>query len=102
MSAKIVPTLVFRLDLLLPRYLSADNDNEVYRLHKHLHTKTLPKDGKFQKGKKSSKKMVTTIAETGILCSVTSPRRHLKKKSESSSVQSNGDLALKTSLSSQY
>ena len=30
-------SLVFRLDLLPPRYLSADNDNEV-RLHKHLHT----------------------------------------------------------------
>ena len=66
---------VFRLDLLPPRYLSADNDNEV-RLHKHLHTLTLPKDGRFQKGKKSSKQIVTTIAETGILCSMTSPRRH--------------------------
>ena len=46
-------SLVFRLDLLPPRYLSADNDNEVRR-HKHLHAQTLPKDGRFQKGKKSS------------------------------------------------
>ena len=43
-------SLVFRLDLLPPRYLSADNDNEV-RLHKHLHAQSLPKDGRFQKGK---------------------------------------------------
>ena len=64
-------SLVFRLDLLPPRYLSADNDNEV-RLHKHLHTQTLPRDGRFHKGKKWSKQIVT-IAETRILCSVTSP-----------------------------
>ena len=80
-SAKILrvlktASLVFRLDLLPPRYLSAGNDNEV-RPHKHLHTQTLPaKDGRFQKRKKSSKQIVTTIAETGILCSVTLPRRH--------------------------
>ena len=49
-------SLVFRLDLLPPRYSSADNDNEVYRLHKHLHTQTLPKDGRFQKGKNSPNK----------------------------------------------
>ena len=68
-------SLVFRLDLLPLRHSSADNDNE-FRLHKHLHTQTLPKNGRFQKGKKSSKQIVATIAETGILCSVTSPRRH--------------------------
>ena len=55
--------LVFKLDLLPPRYLSADNDNEV-RLLKHLHIQTLPKDGRFWKGKKSSKQIVTTIVET--------------------------------------
>ena len=32
---------MFRLDLLPPRYSSADNDNDV-RLHKHLHTQILP------------------------------------------------------------
>ena len=41
-------SLVFRLDLLPPRYLSADNGNEV-RLHKHLHTKTLQKMADFRK-----------------------------------------------------
>ena len=69
-------SLVFRLDLLPPRYLSANTDDNEVRLHKHLHTQTLPKDGRSQKGKKSSKQIVKTIAETGILCSVTLPRRH--------------------------
>ena len=70
-------SLVFRLHLLLPRYLSADNDNEVYRLHKHVHTQTLPKEWQISERKqKSSKQTVTTIAETGIRCSVTPPRRH--------------------------
>ena len=40
--------LVFRFDLLQPRYLSADNDNEV-RLHKHLHTQTFQKMEDFRK-----------------------------------------------------
>ena len=49
-----IASLVFRLDLLPPRYLSADNDNDV-RLHNTYIRKLCQKMVDFREEKKSSK-----------------------------------------------